>query len=69
MDEIDITQDRMDKEIAIAREFYAQDIPTGTPGECEMCEEMSPRLINGECARCRDKRKKYEGLEQYKEPR
>jgi len=29
-------------------------IPKGAPGECDMCEEYSPRLIKGVCARCRD---------------
>ena len=30
------------------------DIPPGRPGECEVCGDHSPRLINGVCAPCRD---------------
>lgn len=29
----------------------------GKPGECAICEEFSPRLVSGNCARCRDKYK------------
>ena len=59
MDEIDITQDRMEKEILQAREAYAKDIPEGKEGECIDCEEHSFRLIRGRCAKCRDINKKY----------
>ena len=59
MDDLDVTQDRMDKEILLAREQYAKDIPEGKTGECVDCEELSPRLIQGRCARCRDTNKKY----------
>lgn len=30
-------------------------MPKGQPGECVKCGEDSPRLVNGVCARCRDK--------------
>lgn len=30
-------------------------IPAGEPGDCDYCGEHSPRLVNGNCARCRDK--------------
>lgn len=30
-------------------------IPKGKPGECDLCGEDMPRLINGVCAPCRDK--------------
>jgi len=33
----------------------AANIKKGYPGECESCEEPSPRLVHGYCARCRDK--------------
>ena len=66
MDELDITQDCMDKELAMSLEFYAKDIPKGKEGECMSCGMMSPRIINGECPPCRDQREKYKGREHYK---
>lgn len=30
-------------------------IPAGKPGECNECGEDSPCLVDGMCARCRDK--------------
>lgn len=35
----------------------AQAIPAGNPGECAHCGEFTPRLVNGACARCRDRLK------------
>lgn len=32
-------------------------IPIGEVGECKKCEEFSLRLVNGNCASCRDKYK------------
>lgn len=32
-------------------------IPAGRPGDCDLCGEFSQRLVNGVCARCRDKHK------------
>lgn len=29
--------------------------PKGVPGDCDICEEWSGRLIGGACAHCRDK--------------
>lgn len=34
-------------------------IPPGTPGECDKCGEESPRLVEGNCCRCRDKFKLF----------
>ena len=34
-------------------------IPLGEPGECDKCGETSPRLVDGNCCRCRDKFKLY----------
>lgn len=57
-DEIDISNDRIEAEnqrsIQAMREHAAK-IPTGNPGECDLCGEYSLRLVNGVCARCRDK--------------
>lgn len=43
-----------DASIANIREAAAN-IPRGYPGECEICEEEFERIVNGLCARCRDK--------------
>lgn len=32
-------------------------IPAGTPGDCRVCGEAMPRLVNGRCAPCRDGRR------------
>ena len=29
-------------------------MPVGEPGECRLCGEDMPRLVNGVCAPCRD---------------
>ncbi len=54
----DVTADRMEVEeaadIAEIRRKAAE-IPKGKPGECDLCGEDMPRLINGVCAPCRDK--------------
>ena len=31
------------------------DIPDGEPGECDWCGHLSPRLVGGACAPCRDR--------------
>ena len=33
----------------------AGDMPAGSAGECDLCGIEKPRLVNGICARCRDK--------------
>ena len=55
MDEIDRGQQREqeDRERAIAA--ASKNIPTGTPGECDLCGEHSMRLVQGACAPCRDR--------------
>lgn len=57
-DEIDIANDRVEEEsargVALVR-MLAANMPAGDPGECERCGEESKRLVNGACARCRDK--------------
>lgn len=40
--------------VAQARAMAAR-IPVGNPGECELCGEWSGRLVEGACARCRDR--------------
>jgi hypothetical protein len=42
-----------DREADIRR--AAAGIPAGEPGDCDRCGLPNPRLVNGACARCRDK--------------
>jgi hypothetical protein len=53
-DDADRAQDGIDAVIAEGIELTGRDIPVGVAGICSECEEPSPRLILGECARCRD---------------
>lgn len=59
-DEIDLAQER--EQIATTsainqvREQSAR-IEPGTPGDCDLCDEWSARLIRGACAPCRDRYK------------
>lgn len=57
MDEIDIANDTAAKDLArlehAARQAAAA-IPTGTPGDCDLCGEWTARLVAGACAPCRD---------------
>jgi hypothetical protein len=57
-DVFDQTQDRLEREQELrdlARPVEPYEPPPGVAGECERCWEESARLINGVCARCRDK--------------
>lgn len=40
--------------VATAR-AKAASIPAGEPGDCDLCGEWFSRLVEGNCARCRDK--------------
>lgn len=57
-DEIDIANDQValieEAGVALIRQQAAKFVP-GEPGECEMCGEDMPRLVEGVCCRCRDK--------------
>lgn len=57
-DEVDQIQEfqqlTTDKEIEKIREKAAK-IPSGTPGDCNICGEESQRLVHGNCAPCRDR--------------
>jgi hypothetical protein len=55
MDEIDRAQQREEEDRARAISAAAHEIPTGMPGECDLCGEHSMRLVEGACAPCRDK--------------
>lgn len=59
VDEVDKTVEDMEvAEAAKLRSIQAaaKAIPAGQPGHCEFCGEYFSRLVNGVCARCRDKR-------------
>lgn len=59
-DEADAASERMAIHeaagIAAIRRKVAE-IPKGEPGDCKLCGEWSGRLVDGACARCRDKYK------------
>jgi hypothetical protein len=55
-DEADQAQERMDFELAIKlKAAGSYHLPEGVAGDCDLCGEWSGRLIDGECAPCRDK--------------
>ena len=46
----------LEADVAYIR-YKAQSIEPGKPGECDLCGEDMPRLVNGVCAPCRDRHK------------
>lgn len=44
-----------EREALAAVQRAAKNIPEGRPGDCDLCGEWSGRLVQGVCARCRDK--------------
>lgn len=50
----DKAQDIIERDLELRVRAAAADIPPGVPGECEVCDQHSPRLIRGACASCRD---------------
>ena len=55
MDEIDLAQERDQIATDDAIRRASKEIPPGKPGDCDLCGEWTARLVNGTCARCRDK--------------
>ena len=51
----DMAQELIDAEAAARAKRSPYTLPTGTPGECETCGDFSPRLVRGDCPRCREK--------------
>lgn len=54
--------DRSEEETEFLMEVHIKDnhskvtkIQNGIAGECDKCGDESPRLIDGNCCRCRDK--------------
>lgn len=55
-DDADRAQEAQEREEARnARPRY--ELPAGKAGDCDLCGECSPRLIDGACGACRDKYK------------
>lgn len=57
MDEIDLANEAAARELARrehAARQAASSIPTGTPGDCDLCGEWTGHLVGGACAPCRD---------------
>ena len=56
MDEVDLAQEinerHLEESLFIARQYT---LAPGTPGDCDLCGEHSPRLVGGACAPSRDK--------------
>ena len=55
------TEDILERRIAAAR----CELPAGISGECASCGAMSQRLIDDQCARCRDISEKMRRLNGY----
>jgi hypothetical protein len=55
MDEIDLAQEREEIATRDAIRRNSKEMAPGKPGDCDMCGEWTGRLVNGTCARCRDK--------------
>lgn len=53
-DLVDLAQEQQEREEK-RRRSKPYHLPDGKRGDCEICGEMSARLINGVCAPCRDK--------------
>lgn len=62
MDEADKAQDDIDMLLALHVRAARGEIPVGVEGECDSCGELKPRLIDGMCARCRDRQDKMRRL-------
>lgn len=59
-DEADKAQERVHLVIESGVQRAARaagSIPKGSPGICKLCGWDSPRLVNGVCAPCRDKKR------------
>ena len=56
-DKADIANDYYERWLNEKIKLVRAEIPKGEPGICDYCDEESLRLIDGVCARCRDKYK------------
>ena len=62
MDDADAAQTEIENALSLRIASARGEIRIGVSGECEACGEVSKRLIDGECARCRDRAAKYKLL-------
>lgn len=54
-DRASLDEDMQEEAKARKRAQERYELPSGDPGECDMCGEWSGRLIKGVCAPCRDR--------------
>lgn len=57
-DQMDMAAEISALHLDISMRAARQPVPVGVEGECEQCEEHSPRLVAGRCAFCRDGRQR-----------
>lgn len=55
MDDIDRAQVYTEAETEQAIRAAAKDLKPGKPGDCDLCQRWSGRLIDGACAPCRER--------------
>ena len=54
-DDVEQVGDREQQILEYAIAAARKPLAPGSPGECQRCGEESKRLVDGNCARCRDK--------------
>lgn len=54
MDEADRADLEIEQTLDYLIENASRPIPDGQPGSCDICGEYYKRLVNSNCARCRD---------------
>lgn len=57
MDEIDRADAEIERNLAESIRRASRELKPGVPGDCDLCGEWCGRLVDGACARCRDKYK------------
>lgn len=55
-DEMDLAAEVADRELSRLIDAARQPVAKGVAGECRDCGWLSPRLVGGRCAPCRDQR-------------
>lgn len=57
-DEVDLAAEIVERQLAHFIAVARAPVPVGAPGECDGCGDVSPRLVGGRCAPCRDGRRR-----------
>jgi hypothetical protein len=65
-DDADITEERMGIELERLISAARRSVPPGHAGECDRCGEFTKRLIDNNCAPCRDKIERMQARGHYK---